>query len=87
MILLTSGIGFGFLLRNKEKTMKLINHASEATVYALLFFLGISVSQNKALVEKFFSLGLKAVILSFAGISGSVLISYIFFKIFFRENE
>ena len=79
------GVILGYFFRKKEILQKLgtpINY----TICLLLFFLGISVGGNKEIINNLPSLGGQALLLAFAGTSGSVIAAWIVYKIFFKKG-
>ncbi len=80
------GIGIGFLLRKVEIFQK-INKPIFWTILLLLFFLGISVGNNDAIMSNLQVLGFQALILAVFGTLGSALAALVVYKLFFKEIE
>ncbi|MBN1620410.1 LysO family transporter [candidate division WOR-3 bacterium] len=87
LALLALGISIGYLIKNREKICKCFPPLVIFAVYILLFLLGASVGGNKTVICNLYSLGLKALILTLGGISGSVFVSMIVYKLFFKGNK
>ena len=83
--IMLGGIALGYLFRHKAILHKLGKPISY-TIYALLFFLGFSVGGNSEIINNLPSLGGQALLLAFAGTSGSVLVAWIVYKLFFKAN-
>ena len=87
-IILTAIFGTvaGFLLR-RFRGLQRINVSITATICLMLFFLGISVGENRLLIKNFWTFGLQAALISFLGLTGSVLAAWLVERKFFREEE
>ncbi len=81
------GIFIGYIFKNRGKVFKYTETATNITIYALLFTLGLSVGSNKEILSNFDKIGLQSLIISFLAIFGSIGASYILFKNFFIKNE
>ena len=79
------GIALGYLFRKKALLQKLGKPVSY-TIYILLFFLGISVGGNHEIINNILSLGSDALLLAFAGTTGSVVAAWIVYKLFFKNS-
>ncbi|MDH6356413.1 LysO family transporter [Parabacteroides sp. PF5-9] len=80
------GIAIGYLLRKVERlqqTGKLISYA----IYLLLFLLGLSVGQNKEIVDNLNTLGLQALLIATAATTGSLLAAWGVYHFFFKERS
>lgn len=85
--ILIIGIILGFIFRKREKLIKLSDKLLMWSIYLLLFLLGISIGTNDDIIRNFPTIGLKALILTFAGVLGSCLVSFLIYKIYFVEKE
>ncbi len=85
--ILALGISIGYLIRNREKEVKYLAPITSASVYILLFLLGVSVGNNKTVICSLSSLGLKAMALTLGGILGSVFVSMIVYRFFFKGEK
>jgi len=56
------------------------------SIYLLLFLLGISIGTNREIIRNFPSIGLKALILTVAGVLGSCLASLLIYRVYFGEK-
>ncbi len=86
LIFMITGITLGYLFRDKvylHKTEKTIS----ITIFCLLFFFGLSIGSNHELIHNFSSFGLQALLLALAGITGSLIMSWITYRLFFRRKE
>lgn len=84
--ILFAGIALGYLARNIQLLSRL-NHSIPVTIWALLFFLGVSVGANEHLMKNLPSLGGQALLLAVLGTAGSVLAGWAVWKIFFQKEE
>jgi uncharacterized membrane protein YbjE (DUF340 family) len=87
LILMTIGIIFGFTIKNKTEMVKAIDPMIKIAIYLLLFLLGISVGTNETVIRNLDTLGVQALLLTFGGVTGSVLLSFFTYNFFFKTKE
>jgi len=87
LAIMSAGIILGYLIRNKIRFIKYIDHSINIAIYLLLFLLGISVGANKTIMNNLGSLGLKALLLALGAVAGSVGLSYLTYKMFFAAKK
>jgi uncharacterized membrane protein YbjE (DUF340 family) len=81
------GISIGFILRNKDRSLRISNNVSSLLIFILLALLGISLGRNDAVLDNLSVVGLQAIVLTFGGVAGSVLISLFIYRYFFKEGD
>ena len=80
-----TGITLGYLFRNLtifQKTEKTIS----LTIILLLFVLGISVGSNPTIINNLAKFGWQAAIIALSATCGSILVSWLVLKYFFRQE-
>jgi len=82
-----SGIIGGVFIHQKPKLIKLNDRLISLAIYLLLFLLGVSVGLNKTIIQNIGTLGFQALIITLGAISGSVLMSWLIWRIFFRTEQ
>lgn len=87
IIIMSCGILFGYLFREKTGLVKLLDRSVNIAIYLLLFLLGISVGGNKIIMANLGGLGLKALLLAIGAVAGSAGLSYLTFKLFFEDKR
>ncbi|MDD3627450.1 MAG: LysO family transporter [bacterium] len=87
LLFFISGILSGFILRKKKKLIKISENFLMVSIYLLLFFLGFGIGNNNELISSFHVLGLKALLISFAGVFGSIFLSTLLEKFIDKRNE
>ncbi|PWD98573.1 lysine exporter LysO family protein [Marinilabilia rubra] len=80
------GIGIGIIFRKSEFFLKVTEKLVAIAVFALLFFLGVSVGSDPRIVNNISILGWQAVLLSSGAIIGSLLLARLMAS-FFRKKE
>ena len=85
LLLLAGGIGIGYLMR-RIHFLQHIDKSISFTIYALLFLFGIHIGSDQKLIDSFHTLGLQAFVISFAGIIGSLLVTYIAFRVWKKRG-
>jgi uncharacterized membrane protein YbjE (DUF340 family) len=81
-----SGIIAGIFIHHKPRLIKINDRLISTAIYILLFLLGISVGLNKTIIQNIGTLGFQALIITVGAISGSVLMSWLIYRIFFRSE-
>lgn len=84
--LLVLGIVIGLFLHNKKKIIKIFTKLTDVSIFLLLFFLGVSVGMNDRIISNFQDIGLQSVSITIAATAGSVLITYIVYRLFFKKK-
>lgn len=69
--IMLTGMLLGFLLRNKR--LSWIHKIITLLIWVLLFLLGIDVGGNEAIIKGLHTLGLEALIITLAAVTGSIL--------------
>ena len=87
LILMTAGIIIGWFLHKKEKILKISSELTNWAIYLLLFLLGLSVGTNEKILNNFDQIGYQAILITVFAVSGSVLVSWLTYVLFFRKNE
>jgi len=59
---------------------------TDGAIFLLLFFLGVSVGMNEEVVSNFQNIGLQAFLLTVLGTLGSVVVTWLFYLLFFRKR-
>ncbi|WP_081485190.1 lysine exporter LysO family protein [Marinilabilia salmonicolor] len=80
------GIGIGLLLRKHPIVLKITEPLVSVAIFALLFFLGISVGTDDRVIQNITSLGWQAVLLSSGAILGSLILARLATS-FFKEDK
>ena len=87
IICLILGGLLGYLIREKKNFLKHLDKITFWSVLALLFLLGFSVGRNPVIIRNLHNLGFQALILSVAAILGSAIVSFVVYKLFFKDIE
>jgi len=86
IVLLVAGIFTGYLLRDRKQLIRISSRLTDAAIFLLLFFLGVSVGMNEQVVSNFRNIGLQAFLLTVLATLGSVLMTGLFHRLFFRQK-
>jgi uncharacterized membrane protein YbjE (DUF340 family) len=81
---LVTGTLLGYLLRRHSRIHELGSHVTTLSIYVLLFLLGLSVGTDEAITRSLYQLGLEALALSLAGLSGSVCLAWVLSRWLFK---
>ncbi len=85
-IILAAGVAVGIVLRKKRTFLDALEKFVPWVVFALLFFLGISVGLNEGVTRSFSRLGLQAFVISAGGTAGSICLSVPLYRFLFRQK-
>jgi uncharacterized membrane protein YbjE (DUF340 family) len=85
-LLLIGGILAGFLIRKKAALTALADRLAGVSILILLFLLGLSLGRDDAVLRNLSLYGIQAVVLTVGALAGSVLLSLIVYRVFFREK-
>jgi uncharacterized membrane protein YbjE (DUF340 family) len=84
LLFLLAGIVAGFFLRFRKGALPLAGRATNMSLYLLVFLLGVSVGADETVVRGLGRLGAQALVLSAGAVGGSVLVSWLVSRVFFR---
>jgi len=87
LVIMTVGIALGWFLHKKEQFLKLTARLTNWAIYLLLFLLGLSVGSDKQILSSFDKIGLQSIIITLFAVAGSILVSWLTYILFFKENE
>ena len=85
LLIVLAGILAGYSLRMCV-FLKKVNLTISCTICLMLFVLGLSVGYNPLIVGNLGSFGGQALLLSVAGITGSVLLARVVYLLIFKEG-
>lgn len=79
------GIGIGYLFRNL-KFLQNVEKTTSLTIFLLLFILGLSIGSNSLIINNLGRFGWQAVVLAASSILGSMLASFLVFRLFLGKE-
>lgn len=83
--IMLTGMLLGFLLRNKR--LSWIHKIITLLIWVLLFLLGIDVGGNEAIIKGLHTLGLEALIITLAAVTGSILCAWELWYLLYIRNK
>lgn len=72
--LMLTGVLLGYAARRKN--LRFIQRIITILIWILLFLLGTEVGHNKAIINGLHTIGLEALVITLAGVAGSILASW-----------
>ncbi|MGD9976320.1 MAG: LysO family transporter [Bacteroidales bacterium] len=87
IVIMILGITTGYLIRSSVRLVKVNETLTTYAIYALLFSMGVSIGTNKEIVSSLHTLGVKALIISIAGVLGSALLGWLTYRVFFKNHQ
>ena len=79
------GIILGILMRKHERVIHTADRIMNWSIYSLLFLLGLSVGVNETIIKNIHTIGVRALVLTVGAVLGSIFVSYIVNRFFFRD--
>ena len=86
ILIMLAGIAAGAVFRRSD-VFRHVGRTISATICLMLFLLGISAGSNRIIIENLATIGLEALVISLAGIAGSILAGWFVYRKFYREKE
>lgn len=83
--MLLSGVLVGYIMRRIDK-ITFIGKIILLFIFLLLFSLGISVGKNEMILNNLSSIGVQALIITAGAVAGSIAMTTIIYKKFFKEE-
>ena len=87
LIIMFCGIVSGIIFRKKRTLISFADKLAGWSVYLLLFLLGLSVGNNEEVINNFAIIGFNSILITLSGVSGSIILSFLVYKYFFKNNE
>ncbi|HNX24790.1 MAG TPA: LysO family transporter [Spirochaetota bacterium] len=87
LVIMFSGIILGYIFRRRRSIITIADKLAGWSIYLLLFLLGLSIGNNEMIINNFAQIGFNSILLTISGITGSVLLSFIAYKFFFKKDE
>lgn len=81
--IMIAGIVAGYFLR-RIPNISFIGKLITVFIFLLLLFLGISVGKDEHIISNLSTIGVQALVITLGAIVGSVMLSWIVYKRFFR---
>ncbi|WP_294176850.1 LysO family transporter [Coprobacter sp.] len=82
-----AGIFIGYFLKQQKKLFKIIGKLNMWIIFLLLFSMGLSIGNNKSIIQSLDHFGITAIIIGFAATAGSVLLSIPLYKFLFKRQS
>ncbi len=87
LIIMLAGIITGLLFRNRSKAIRIIDRLTILSIIFLLFSLGFAVGRDPIIISSLPVLGLTALALSIAGITGSLILALLLWKFLLKDSK
>lgn len=87
LILLILSTVCGYVLSGIKNFNRITDKTTLYIIYLLLFFMGLAVGSNPEVMENLPGTVRKALLISLFTITGSILVSWIFYRLIFKKHE
>ena len=81
------GMILGYFFRNSTKVKIRTEKLTKYVIFVLLFVMGISIGGNKVIMESLPILGLQSLIITLGALVGSILLAWLVYIIFFKNDN
>lgn len=79
------GVLAGYVLRNRK--MNFVPKLIMGAIWLLLFLLGIAVGANDEILNHLDTIGLQALLLSLGAVGGSVVLAWVVYHFFWKQES
>ena len=87
ILIMSAGMAAGYLLRKRKVLYKRLDQTVSIVIYLLLFLLGLTVGQNRTIVENFHLIGAEALFVTLASVAGSVILAAAVYRMLFQKEH
>ena len=87
VLIMCAGMLLGYIIRHKTRLIPWVGRFTSWSIYILLFLLGVAIGVNQIIVNNLPVLGLKALIITLGGVSGSLFMAWILHKLVSKSSE
>ena len=87
LIIMFSGIILGFIFKKRRSLITAADRFAGWSIYLLLFLLGLSIGNNRMIIDNFGQIGLNSILLTISGITGSLFLSFFVYRFIFKKDE
>lgn len=87
LLLMFGGMLAGYLLRRRSGLIRTLEKLIIWSIFLLLFFLGVAIGRDPVIMAGLPTLGLSALLLSTAGVLGSILGALLIWKFYFSRKQ
>lgn len=87
LLLIFGGMTLGYLVRHKKQVIRITERLTIWSIFLLLFLMGLSIGRDPVIVGSLPSLGFNALLISLAGVAGSLMLALMLWKYFFSKKQ
>jgi len=87
ILLLIGGVVIGYLFRSFKGFVRLSAKLTDASIFLLLFFLGVSVGMNESIISNFEKIGFTALNITLLALLGSMLVTAFLSRFIFKNRS
>lgn len=80
------GGAVGYFLR-RNRALQHVNSTITVTIWFMLFVLGISVGENRQIVQNLWAFGGQGLLIGLSSILGSAVAGWVVYRFFFKRKE
>lgn len=85
IVIMFGGIIIGYAAKNYR--LKFLNSIITILIWLLLFILGIEVGSNRQIINGLGTLGLEAIIIAIAAVTGSCLGAWLLWNVLYKRKK
>ncbi|MDD2564347.1 MAG: LysO family transporter [Salinivirgaceae bacterium] len=85
--IMTLGMILGYFFRKSTKIKGNTEKFTKYVIFLLLFVMGISIGSDKGIMKSLPTLGLQSLIITIGALAGSVLLAWLAYIVFFKNDK
>ncbi len=86
LVIMSAGIIVGYLMRHRRRAIRIFDSLLVWSIFLLLFLLGFTIGRDPLIMSALPSLGMIALVISVAAMTGSILLAFILWKFFYNKK-
>ncbi len=84
--IMAAGIIVGYLIRHRRRAIRILDTLIMWSIFLLLFLLGLTIGRDPLIMSALPSLGMTALVISVAAMTGSILLAFVLWKFFYNKK-
>lgn len=84
--IMAAGIIVGYLIRHRRRAIRILDALIMWSIFLLLFLLGLTIGRDPLIMSALPSLGMTALVISVAAMTGSILLAFVLWKFFYNKK-
>ena len=87
LLIMSFGMAVGYLIRSRKKLLKISNTLILWVIILLLFFMGVSIGSNGAVMNNLDTIGIRGLQLAIVTVLGSAMLAWVVYNFIFKSKK